>query len=90
MFIYFWDTERESMNRGRSEKEGDTESETGSRLWAVSTELNAGLKLTSCVRDHDLSRTKLDAQPTDHPGAPRSVHLRCAMASDAVQPQNTT
>ena len=33
------------MNRGGSEREGDTESETGSRLWAVSTEPDAGLEL---------------------------------------------
>ena len=31
-FIYFWDRERQSMNGGGTEKEGDTESETGSRL----------------------------------------------------------
>ena len=34
------------MNRGRSEREGDTESEAGSRLRAVSTEPDAGLELT--------------------------------------------
>ena len=34
------------MNRGGSEKEGDTESETGSRLRAISTEPDAGLELT--------------------------------------------
>ena len=45
MFIYFWDRERQSMNRGGSDKEGDTESETGPRLWAVSTEPDAGLEL---------------------------------------------
>ena len=28
-----------------AEREGDTESEIGSRLWAVSTEPDAGLKL---------------------------------------------
>ena len=31
-FIYFWDRERQSMNGGGAEREGDTESETGSRL----------------------------------------------------------
>ena len=46
MFIYFWDRERQSMNGGGSEREGDTESETGSRIWAVSTEPDAGLELT--------------------------------------------
>ena len=50
MCIYFWDRERQSMNGGGSEKEGDTESETGSKLWAVSTEPDAGLELT----DHEI------------------------------------
>ena len=36
------------MNGGRSEREGGTESETGSRLLAVSTEPDAGLELTNC------------------------------------------
>ena len=31
-FIYFWDRGRQSMNGGGAEREGDTESETGSRL----------------------------------------------------------
>ena len=31
-FIYFWDRARQSMNGGGAEREGDTESETGSRL----------------------------------------------------------
>lgn len=48
MFIYFWGRERQSMSRGGAEREGDTECEAGSRLWAVSTEPDAGLELTSC------------------------------------------
>ena len=36
------------MSMGGSEREGDTEIEAGSRLWAVSTEPNAGLELTNC------------------------------------------
>ena len=35
------------MNGGRSEREGDTESETGPRIRAVSTEPDAGLELTN-------------------------------------------
>ena len=35
------------MNGGGAEREGDTESETGSRLGAVSTEPDAGLELTN-------------------------------------------
>ena len=38
------------MSGGGAEREGDTESEAGSRLWAVSTEPNAGLELT----DHQI------------------------------------
>ena len=33
------------MSRGGAEGEGDTESEAGSMLWAVSTEPDAGLEL---------------------------------------------
>ena len=46
--VYFWDRERQSMNGGGSEREGDTESETGSTLWVVSTEPDAGFELTHC------------------------------------------
>ena len=35
------------MNRGGAEREGDTESEAGSRLWAISTEPDVGLELTN-------------------------------------------
>ena len=45
MFIYFWDRERQSMNGGGAEREGDTESETGSRLWAIRPEPDTGLDL---------------------------------------------
>ena len=36
------------MSRGGAEREGDTESEAGSRLRAVSTEPDAGLELLDC------------------------------------------
>ena len=39
------DTERQSTSGGGAEREGDTESEAGSRLPAVSTEPDAGLEL---------------------------------------------
>ena len=35
------------MSRGGAEKEGDTESEAGSRLRTVSTEPDTGLELTN-------------------------------------------
>ena len=68
-FIYFWDRERQSMNGGGAEREreGDTESETGSRLWAVSTEANAGLKLT----DREIvTWAGQTLNQLSHPGAP--------------------
>ena len=43
MFIF----KRQSMSGGGAEREGDTESEAGSRLWAVSTEPHAGLEPTN-------------------------------------------
>ena len=42
-----FETERHSMSREEAEREGDTECEAGSRLWAVSTEPDAGLELTN-------------------------------------------
>ena len=39
------DRERESVSREGAEREGDTESEAGSRLRAVSTEPDVGLEL---------------------------------------------
>ena len=33
---------------GGAEREGDTDSETGSTLWAVSTEPDVGLELMNC------------------------------------------
>ena len=48
MFTYFWERQRQNASGLGAEREGDTESEAGSSLWAVSIEPNAGLKLTSC------------------------------------------
>ena len=36
------------MSEGRAEREGDTESVSGSRLWAVSMEPDMGLEIKSC------------------------------------------
>ena len=44
MFLFIFE-QRESMNGGGAEREGDTESKAGSGLRAVSTEPNAGLEL---------------------------------------------
>ena len=49
--FYFWE-ERQSVSRERAdrerEREGDTQSEAGSSLRAVSTEPDAGLQLMNC------------------------------------------
>ena len=45
MFIF--ERQRKSASRGAAEREGDTESEAGSRLSAVSTEPDTGLKPTN-------------------------------------------
>ena len=42
------DRERQSTSWGGAEREGDTESEAGSRLRAVSIEPDAGLELKNC------------------------------------------
>ena len=46
MFIYFWESkrEREHSERG-AEREGDTESEAGSRLWPACSGPDVGLEL---------------------------------------------
>ena len=72
MFIYFWDRERQSMSRGGAEREGDTESEAGSRIWAVSTEHDARLELTSCESWPELSQM---LNELNHPGTPKTLHI---------------
>ena len=64
MFIYLLflrERERESTRRGGAESEGDTESEAGSRVRAVSAEPDAG--------DRDLSRSQT-LNRLSHAGAP--------------------
>ena len=46
MFVFTFETERDRAWTGEGQREGDTESKTVSRLWAVSTEPEAGLGLT--------------------------------------------
>ena len=47
MFIYFWERQRQNAGGLGAEREGDTGSQAGSRLQAVSTEPDVGLELTS-------------------------------------------
>ena len=46
--LFLRERQRQSVSGGGAEREGDAESEAGSRLWAISTEPDAGLKLTNC------------------------------------------
>ena len=48
MLIYFWEREGGSTSGEGAEREGDKESETGSKFRDASTELHAGLKPTNC------------------------------------------
>ena len=61
------------MSRGGAEREGDTESEAGSRLPAVSTEPDVGLELTNC---EIMTEPKSVAQPTEPPRHPSNLFLR--------------
>ena len=82
MFIYFWDRERQSMNGGGAEREGDTESETGSRLRANSPEPDAGLELT----DREIMTwLKSDAQPTAPPRHPLCPLLNWANCCFSIE-----
>ena len=47
VYLFLRDRERQSTSGEGAEREGDTESEAGSWLWAVSTEPDARLELTS-------------------------------------------
>ena len=69
MFICFG--ERQSASRAGAKRKGDTESETGSRPWAVHTGPDTGLK-TINPWDHDLSQSRTLNQ-LSHPGAWRKA-----------------
>ena len=45
MFIFEREKKRQNVSRGGAERGSDTEWETGSKVWAVSTEPNTGLEL---------------------------------------------
>ena len=60
------------MNGGGAEREGDTESETGSRPRAISPEPDVGLELT----DREIvTWLKSDTQPTAPPRRPKPESL---------------
>ena len=75
IFIYFWETERAQVGE-EQERERDTESEAGSRLWAVSTELGRGTR-THEPWDNDLSWSRT-LNRLSHPDAPLvGIFTRC-------------
>ena len=47
MFFFIFERERQSTSGVGAERDGDTESKAGSRLWAVSTESDVGLELAN-------------------------------------------
>ena len=78
------------MSRGGAEREGDTESEADSRLRAVSTESDVGLKLT----DHEIM-TQAEVGPltngaTQVPHKLRENGLSAACGYDLLVPQSHT
>ena len=73
------------MNGGGAEREGDTESEAGSRLRAISPEPDAGLEPTDCEIVRTLNRLS-------HPGAPETFlkyHQLASSGSLSLFPTNT-
>ena len=70
-FIYFWDRERQSMNGGGAEREGDTESETGSEPSAQSPTRGSNPRTARSGPE-----LKSDAEPTEPPRRPpKSVFI---------------
>ena len=48
LYLFLRERQRQNSSRGGAERDREKESEAGSRLWAVSTEPDVGLKLTEC------------------------------------------
>ena len=69
LFFRERETEKE-RKRGQGGREGDTESKAGSRLWAVSTELDAGLELTNC---EIMTQDEVSTWLTEPPGCPSEL-----------------
>ena len=72
--VYFWETERGRAQAGEGqEREGATESEAGSRLWAVKHRAGPRAR-THRPWDHDLLRS-VTPNRRRHPGAPEPASL---------------
>ena len=70
------------MSRGGAEREGDTESEAGCSLQAVSTEPDVGLELMNREIMTWASRT---LNRLSHPGAPKVTHFLSNRARTQTQ-----
>ena len=75
MFLFVFETERDRAWAGEGQRQGDTESEAGSRPWAVSTEPDVGLELT--IREI-VTWAKLDTQWTEPRRRPRRTRVLVA------------
>ena len=81
------------MSWGGTEREGDTESEAGSRLWAVSTEPDEGLELTNheimtwievrCITDRATRRP--DSVPLSFPPTQDRVNVSVCKMPMAIR-----
>ena len=65
--VYLFLRERQSVSGGGAEREGDTQSEAGSRLWAVSTEPGVGLELKNHKNMTWAEVGRLPTEPPRHP-----------------------
>ena len=67
------------MSGGGAEREGDTESEAGSRLWAINPEPDAGLELTDreMVTRAEVGRSTDRATQVPHPRFLKCIQYVC-------------
>ena len=80
--MYLLLRERQSTSRGGAEREGDTESEAGSRLRAVSTEPDVGLEPTDCEITTWAETKSQTLHPLSPPGAPRGTCVQGREGAD--------
>ena len=72
IYLLLRERQRQSMSMGGAGRGGDTESEAGSKLWAVSTEPDVGLEFTN---REIMTWAKTDVQPTEPPRRPCIILL---------------
>ena len=75
MYVHLFLRERENTSGRVAEREGDTESEAweGSRLWAVSTEPDAGLKLMNL---EVMARAEIRCSSDGATQVPHNIHFK--------------